>query len=205
MTMKMKVKITLLDDMLGTTSANPDIHKEFIASRSADAKKMDEELAALPVEQLMEKAMTVFPRDADGTAILFDYQFKGFLKESIGALVELTDLPELRVNKTKLSKFTYKRVVDNVLFVFPRMIRLSPVSGTCTRPLRAATMQGDRVALATSEVVPAGTTFEVEITSLCDAAPFRKLIVSALDYGALKGLGQWRNSGKGRFTWEEIA
>lgn len=25
-----------------------------------------------------------------------------------------------------------------------------------------------------------------------------------LDYGMLRGLGQWRNSGKGRFTWEEI-
>ena len=26
-----------------------------------------------------------------------------------------------------------------------------------------------------------------------------------LDYGALRGLFQWRNSGKGRFEWEEVA
>ena len=25
-----------------------------------------------------------------------------------------------------------------------------------------------------------------------------------LDYGRVRGIGQWRNSGKGRFTWEEI-
>lgn len=25
-----------------------------------------------------------------------------------------------------------------------------------------------------------------------------------LDYGALRGLFQWRNSGKGRFEWEEV-
>lgn len=25
-----------------------------------------------------------------------------------------------------------------------------------------------------------------------------------LDYGQLRGLFQWRNSGKGRFTWEEV-
>jgi hypothetical protein len=25
-----------------------------------------------------------------------------------------------------------------------------------------------------------------------------------LDYGCLRGLGQWRNSGKGRFFWERI-
>lgn len=26
-----------------------------------------------------------------------------------------------------------------------------------------------------------------------------------LDYGILRGIGQWRNSGMGRFTWEEIS
>lgn len=26
-----------------------------------------------------------------------------------------------------------------------------------------------------------------------------------LDYGALRGLFQWRNSGKGRFEWKEVA
>lgn len=201
----MKIKITLTEYMLGTASANPDIHKEFIASKSADADKAAEELAALPASALIEKAMTVFPRDTDGMPILFDYQFKGFLKESIGALVELTDLPEIRVNKTKLSKFTFKRVVDNTVFVLPRKIRLAPVSGICTRPLRADTMQGERVALVSSEVVPAGTTFEVEIRTLCDTESFSQLIVAALDYGALKGIGQWRNSGKGRFAWEAIA
>lgn len=25
-----------------------------------------------------------------------------------------------------------------------------------------------------------------------------------LDYGQLRGLFQWRNSGKGRFVWEEV-
>ena len=25
-----------------------------------------------------------------------------------------------------------------------------------------------------------------------------------LDYGVLRGIGQWRNSGKGRYLWEEI-
>lgn len=30
------------------------------------------------------------------------------------------------------------------------------------------------------------------------------LVREWLDYGALKGMGQWRNSGRGRFVWEEI-
>lgn len=198
---KMKVRINLIEEMLGTASANPDIHKEFIASKSADAKKCEEEMKALNSEELMEKAMTVFPRDADGTPILFDYQVKGFFKDAVGLLLELDD-KEVKVGKTKLSKFTFKRLVDNYVFVSPRKIRLAPCGEPCTRPLRATTMQGDRVALASSETVPAGTTFEFEVSSLAPA--LNDMLRACLDYGALKGIGQWRNSGKGRFTWEEV-
>ena len=31
-----------------------------------------------------------------------------------------------------------------------------------------------------------------------------KLVREWLDFGCFNGLGQWRNSGKGRFTWEEL-
>lgn len=198
----MKIKITLTEDMLGTASANPDIHKEYIASKSADAEKFEEELKALHADALMEKSMTVFPRDADGTPILWDYQFKGFIKEAVGVLVDLLD-KETRIGKTKLTKFTHKRIVDNFIFVSPRKLRLSEKVGTiCTRPLRADTMQGERVALASSETVPAGATFICEIRTL--NPQLDDLVRRCLDYGALKGIGQWRNSGKGRFTWEEV-
>ena len=30
------------------------------------------------------------------------------------------------------------------------------------------------------------------------------LVEEWLDYWALRGLGQWRNSGKGRATWQKI-
>lgn len=198
----MKIKITLTEDMLGTASANPDIHKEYIASKSADAKKSEEELKALHADALMEKSTTVFPRDADGTPILWDYQFKGFIKEAVGVLVDLL-VKETRIGKTKLTKFTYKRIVDNFIFVSPRKLRLSEKVGSlCTRPLRADTMQGERVALASSETVPAGATFICEIRTL--NPQLDDLVRKCLDYGALKGIGQWRNSGKGRFTWEEV-
>ena len=56
--------------------------------------------------------------------------------------------------------------------------------------------------LAASETVPAGTTldFEVLVMNPKDAETVREW----LDYGQLRGLFQWRNSGKGRFTWEEV-
>jgi hypothetical protein len=63
-------------------------------------------------------------------------------------------------------------------------------------------MKGERVSLATSEVVKAGATIDAEIKCLTPA--LEDLIHQCLDYGKHKGLGQWRNSGKGRFTWEEL-
>ena len=197
----MKVKIELLEDMLGTACQNKEVHEEFIASKSKDADKMREELESLPADELMEKAVTVFHRDADGMPILFDYQFKGFIKEAVGILLEIGD-KENKVGKTKLSKWTYKRIVDNFVFVTPRIIRLAPVSGICTRPLRADTMKGERVSLASSEFISAGVKFGVEIKTLTPALD--DLMMKCLDYGALKGLGQWRNSGKGRFKWEKV-
>ena len=70
----------------------------------------------------------------------------------------------------------------------------------CSRPLRAETMQGQRVSIAKSESIPAGCylTFEVEILdpSLVDC------IKECFSYSEYKALGQWRNSGKGRCKTE---
>ena len=30
----------------------------------------------------------------------------------------------------------------------------------------------------------------------------KKAVIEMLDYGKLRGFGQWRNSGKGRFTYQ---
>jgi len=198
----MKVRITLVEEMLGTSCQNKEVHAEFIASKSADAAKSKEELEALPAEELLEKAITVFPRGEDGKPFLWDYQVKGFIKDAVGLLLEISD-KETRVGKTKLSKFTHKRLVDNYVFVSPRKIGLSnPVGAICTRPLRADTMKGERVSLASSETVPSGTTFECEIKTLAPA--LEDMLRQCLDYGVNLGLGQWRGSGKGRFTWEEV-
>ncbi len=202
----MKIRVLLTEGMLGTASANPDIHSEFIASKSADKERRREEIESLPAEELVEKSVTVFHRTGDGRPLLYDYQVKGFLKETLGILLDFVE-PDCKIGKAKLSRWTYKRIVDNAVMVSPRKIPLELPDGGevthCTRPLRAETMRGERVALATSEEVPAGTVFECEITTL--DKHLDDLMVKCLDAGANKGIGQWRNSGKGRFTWEAIA
>lgn len=193
----LKARLFFTEDILGTASNNPEIHSEYIASKAEDAKKIEEEVAAIGVEEVIEKSMTVFPRNDTGAPILWDYQIKGFFKDAAGCL--------RRVPGTKASKIkAFKKEIDGLLFVFPRMIPLNMPTelGTCERPLRAATAQGERVALANSETAPAGTTIEIEIQ--CLTKDMYDLTKECLDYGILRGIGQWRNSGKGRYVWQEL-
>lgn len=194
----MKVRITLTEEMLGTKAANKDVFADFIASKAPDGDRRREELET--AEHREEAGTTVFHRDQDGAPILWDYQIKGFFKDACGALrrADGTASKELKA---------YKSTIDGVIFPTPRKIRLClPAGGEvgiCERPLRAETAQGPRVSVCRSETVPAGTTFEIEIAVM--AKTLVPLVKEWLDYGALRGLGQWRNSGKGRFEWKEVA
>ena len=192
----MKVKLTFTEPILGAASNDPNIHEEFIASKGPDAKSIDEEIEAIGVEGVIEKGKTVFPRDEDGRPILWDYQIKGFFKDSCGSLRKV---PGSQSSKIK----AYKKEIDGLIFPQPRkiVIHFDGEIGDCQRPLRGQTAQGERVALANSEEIPSGAWIEFEIIMLTS---YRKAVMEWLDYGRFRGIGQWRNSGKGRFVWEEI-
>lgn len=193
---KMKVRITFTEEMLGTTSNNPDIHREFVASKAPDAASTEEEVAAIGADEFCDKAMTVFPRLEDGTPFLWDYQIKGFFKDACSMLRRSGDSKSKRLT-------AHKKVIDGCVFVRPRKIPLvfDGEVGNCQRPLRAQTAQGERVALAESETVPAGTTCEFEVVTMADGCK-PDIIREWLGYGAFRGIGQWRNSGKGSFSFE---
>ena len=195
---EMKVRLTLLEEILGTASNNPEIHSEFIASKAPDAKSREEEIEAIGVDAEIEKGMTVFPRNAEGLPIMWDYQIKGFFKDACGMLRKVTDSKSSKIK-------AYKKEIDGLIFVQEREIpfQFDGKIGNCQRPLRAQTAQGERVSLANSETIPAGTTLEFTIECLVDSD--MSAVREWLDYGRLRGLGQWRNSGKGKFQWEEIA
>lgn len=190
----LKVRATMFEEILGTASANPEIHEEFIASKAPNAPSRDEEVAAIGAEEVFEKGMTVFPR-VDGKPIAWDYQWKGFFKDACGVLRKV---PGSACEKIK----AYKKEIDGLIFVEPRAIPIQFAGeiGICQRPLRGQTAQGERIALASSESIPAGAVMEFEIRMLLPA--HEKAVREMLDYGRLRGFGQWRNSGKGRFTWE---
>lgn len=194
----MKIRITLTEEMLGTASNVKDIHEKFIAGKAPDAPSREEEINSVGVAEVIAQGKTVFSRE-NGNPILWDYQIKGFFKDACSCL---TRVPDTKSSKLK----AFRKVIDGLIFPKPRKLLLHLPDGAkiddCQRPLRAQTPQGERVALADSETVPVGTWFDVDILLL--DPKLEDTVKEWLDYGALRGLGQWRNSGKGRFEWKEL-
>lgn len=193
----MKVRLTLTEEALGMMPTDKDIHETYIASNAPDAMSIEEEVAAIGVDEVVNKQKTVFPKMDDGTPFFWDYQIRGMFKDSIGML--------RKVPKTACSALkSYKKVVDGLLFTVERRIpiHVNGDIGDCQRPIRVSGPSGERVALAHSETVPEGSYIEFTVEMWVD--DLEKVVRECLDYGTRRGLAQWRNSGKGRFVWEEI-
>jgi hypothetical protein len=193
---RIQIRITFLEEILGTAPNNPDIYREFIASKAPDAKSMEEEVASIGVESVIEKAVTIFPKE-NGKPFCFDYMLKGFFKDTCAAL---NRTPKRISSQLK----AFKKIINGNVFVFPRKIFfIFPEGATinhCERPLRGQTPQGERITLVSSETIPVGSSLEFEVLLLNKS--LKSALIEWLDFGELSGLGQWRNSGKGRFTYE---
>ena len=201
---RMHVKLTFIEPVLGTWPSNQNIAREFIASKSPDAASIEDEVAAIGADAVADKGMTVFPRNEAGRPVLYDYQVKGFFKDACGMLSRVggkTETGKKRAVNESGKMSAYKKVIDGLIFVEPRMIPISCAGSIreCQRPLRAQTAQGERVSLANSEEIPAGSECEFDVMCLDDN--HAGAVLEWLRYGQLRGIGQWRNSGKGRFTY----
>lgn len=207
-----KVKIQFTEQLLGTAPADPGIHETFVASKAPDAPSMEEELESLGddgVQEIVEKSKRIFPRDDDGRRFLWDYQIKGFFKDACGMLRRASGTISSKLN-------SHKKIIDGLVFVYPRKIYLElPPNGEITefqRPLRANTPKGEITALNHTESAPPGTVinFEIQYRKLIKGNDknnpdlLKSCLLEWLDYGEERGLGQWRNSGVGRFKWTEI-
>lgn len=192
---KRTYRLTFIEGLLGTKAGNKELLEDYIASKRPEGIDQDE-LDSMPeFDEELEKGSTLFCRE-EGVPFIYDYQVKGFFKDTQSALA--------RAGIFKMSAF--KKVIDGLIFPKPRKIRLNMPEGAeigwCERPLRAQTMQGERISIARSEEVPPGTTLELTVMTM--NPELWEIIELWLDYGEEKGLGRWRNSGKGRFTWERI-
>jgi len=196
-----KFKIVGITEILGSLPASKSLFTDFVASKAPDGVEDEEDFV-----QREEKGLTVFARDPrDGKICLTDYQVKGFLKEAMNNL------------KASNGIVAGRKKIDNFVFISPRRIPvmhdgavLYDEDDRLERQLRASTPLGERVTLASSEMVLDPWEAVVEITLLHNTGSAKSkalawgAIHDALDYGFFKGLGQWRNGGFGRFRWESI-
>lgn len=182
------VELELTEPLLGTVPKNPKVYKEFIEKNKP--KEIEEDESENIPDSKEESGWTGFMEDKHGT-FLYDYQCKGFLKEAGNILKNQIDIKAL---KSKVQRY---------VFVEPRRIYISkPLKEgealeVLERPLRAETMQGPRVTLARSDMIPAGTKIKFQV-KLLKGPVTEKALRIIFAYGELCGLGQWRSGGYGR-------
>lgn len=185
------VKARFLEDMLGTTPADPTIYKTFIASKAKELCKQEEECETVPddIDEIERRGYTTFHKNEKGECFIYDYMIRGMLKEAANVKKQFGLMKQL---KSKVSQF---------LFVYPRKI----VLGACApepieRAVRGQTAQGPRTFLSRSDFIPAGREFSFEIGVLDDCPISDVLIKELLLYAQVgSGLGQWRSASHGRF------
>lgn len=101
----MRVRLTFVDEVLGTASGDPKIHETYIASNAPDAMSRKEEVEMLGVDEVVEKGKTVFPKLEDGTPIAWNYQIKGFSR------VRAPHLERLRGNIARSLRHIRSRLI----------------------------------------------------------------------------------------------
>lgn len=130
----MHVRLTFMNELLGTASGNEDIHGTYVAGKIKKKQKASqkyiregltdeqrdelvhqelEDIKNLNADEEITKGKTFFPRNDNGDPILFDYQIRGFFKSACGACRQI---PE---SETTAKKFTaYKGKIDTLIQVY---------------------------------------------------------------------------------------
>lgn len=189
------VKMLLLTDFLGTKPSDQKVYERFVLEK-ARKKGLEvegqDELDSLPY--IEDRGTTVFSRTQDGQPAIWGYMVKSFYESACSALRRGdSDSKELRA---------YIQAIKDNLFITPRLIPIAIPAGKeavfLERPLRAKTPQGERSALAKSELVPAGASFEFTMWVLEGCAITDDCLHEWDLYAMMSGLGQWRKGGNGR-------
>lgn len=194
------VRVKFTAPLLATNANNKTVYSDF-QTKQTTKERREEEIERLGEEETKEKGMTVFMRNPEnGKPQLKDYTWPGFFKDRSKALA--------KVKGSYISSIkAYIKEIDGRISITPRFIDLElpeeAAINVIERPLRAETMQGPRVSLASSEFVPEGT--ECEFTVRAETKEGMKMVLECLDYGEFRGTGQWRNAGNGTFTWQKVS
>jgi hypothetical protein len=214
-----KITLDYQELLLGTVPLNKDVYTDFVAQKAIDAGAITAATAAeevVDVQEIADRGRTGFLTDEHGAYVL-DYYVKGFLKETANVLKD--QIAPMHQRKKKDGTETeakgimaMKSKVENCLFVTPRKLYFTAqpdmqmVKSVLERPIRAQTAMGPRVSLISSDALEnASLTFVLKILKNNEIGP--EQVKELLAFGELRGQGQWRSGGYGRFTvrsFEEV-
>lgn len=198
------LKVLFTEPLLGTVPRNQEVYRRYIETKKPAELAEDNE--ADTIDEIEARGWTGFHANGEnGGLFLYDYSIKGFLKEA--ADIQRPSFLPLKNAKVKL---------ENTVYVFPRRVPLLGADGKpvllpnqgepnygkpIERPLRAMTMQGPRITVMRSDYVPAGTFLVCEIQVLDSSQIDERHLRICLDFGAFKGMGQFRSGSYGRFEY----
>lgn len=158
-------------------------------------------------KELDMRGVTVFFYDYEkNLPMIGDHMIYGYMKAASSAIART--LP--KKNATILQSMAYTNEIINThvrcteqFICFDKDIKRTKEGRPAylQRSLRAQTAQGDRITLAKSEVVPAGAKLKFTLNVL-EGSPLEVSHIKRIfDHGCFFGLGQWRNSGHGMFSY----
>jgi hypothetical protein len=214
-----KAVITLGEPMLGTVPKNREVFKAHILTKIPDDEKTPEQQQEVEsVQNLEERGSTGFMMDRDGKPFIFNYMVKGCLKAAADALRDQSGVAALESKVTKYVVVGPRRLnfdldeamndeelsyyLPGVVFPDEEMKKAGQLLPYFERPLRAKTMQGPRVTLVRSDVIPPGAKLHVDLKIIKNKWLDEKVLRFLLQYGLFHGLGQWRTGDFGKFDYE---
>ena len=219
-----KIKLTFIRPIIGSQPANEDLRRTYIVNKMTTGKtgmsgevamsKVEDEINNLKkdekynetINEIKDKSITVFYRNEEGKQSVSAIQLRGFFKDAFAFVAKELKIKDLQKKdgsdfkgEAKYRDYIGERIAfDQELYPFEGELELF------SRSLRAETMMGPRICIATSELCkkPSDVTFKVLVTDDID----KRILKAILDRGLFKGISQWANAQYGTFkyTLEEI-
>ena len=63
------VKLTFIEPVLGSSPSNEDLYYDYVGSKAPDATTIEDEVESLGVDGVVEKGMTIFPKNEEGKRV----------------------------------------------------------------------------------------------------------------------------------------
>lgn len=191
--------ISRLEDITGYVLSD-DERKLAIAGKLESLKETFKELDI--------KGTTVFFWDKEkNLPAIGDHMILGFLKaaaEAIGRAVKQKNGVMIASKVFTQSCINQYVRCEERFLAFDKDIKREEdnTSHFFTRSLRVMTPKGPRVSLAKSEMVEEGASIDFVLKVMNGSPVLQEHLETLFAYGELSGIGQWRNSGWGQFSYQ---